>query len=986
MAKKRFNIHTSSKLFVGVVTVLLLVLGIVQIIQGQFDTALHSKRVHDFVAEATGQELTVKGKVSFSLLPTPTMYLPAVELRDAKKDSVPTLAADMLAISIAPMSLFSEPQISGVTIDSASLDLGRAKTGNLRWDWLKSGLAGTGGVSWSFSIREGRMFYRSDTAEETTRVESINVSGEMGAQPEMAGRFNLFGHDVRMDVRLGDAFVAKLTSGSDSVHFEGKADIASGDPKITGKLALDMEDMLLWLGKAGEGTPDISKAITNQFTKDTNAPLKLPLKFTGDWTQAGNAVRIANIQLQGLNSAGTGNIQSVWDDKPSIVAALDFSTWDYNRWRLLVDTLFLSESGEKQPGKEGYGQLSYALPEDISFSLHMATAKTIVNGQTWENSEMEAELDAGIITVNQFNMDLPGQTALTLFGVVSRGKTQGLRFEGSMETSGKSLRQMLTVIDPSARDLPDAGFGEFYMRSNIYLASDQLRLSEADAKINELQLGGGLVAYYDENPRLEADVKLKDINFDYFRDTWREKNKDASVVEDFMKYNNVDSFNWLRKLQTRIDFKVSVEGFTFLERAGDVASFRLYAKEGEFGIYNVHMYYPNDSLEANISLDVKGEKPALNVLFNVSDFDSAYFTRTSKKPDAAPMPEVPPVEKKTDVAPVPPAAKPAVKEKIPAKIAAPDVPKDSGGDGTLINIIQQAALVTQTQEVAAPAPASPPAAPTLPAAALATPGVKKWPETLIDTSWMNGLGGTFDISIGKLQFDGRTFDRFRIHATLKDNLLTFDGLSFYYWQGKCDISGSLYGGKVPGISIGYTIYNADVQEMMTSLFERDTVTGKVSVSGTLATSGLNYLSWLSQSEAKLVIAARGVNVQGFNLQGAVDAVNVSRTASDVLNNVNLALAKGSTEMSMDGNINIKDGVMRTPGITLKTEAITGNLTGEVRLVPWTLELSSYYQFPTMTSETVPTMTVQLIGPIDKPELQVDTSSLEAYVAKRIVGK
>ena len=122
------------------------------------------------------------------------------------------------------------------------------------------------------------------------------------------------------------------------------------------------------------------------------------------------------------------------------------------------------------------------------------------------------------------------------------------------------------------------------------------------------------------------------------------------------------------------------------------------------------------------------------------------------------------------------------------------------------------------------------------------------------------------------------------------------------------------------------------------------------------------------------------------MQGVTDAVAVSRTASDVLNNVNLAIGDGTTEILVDGNVNVKNGAVRTPGITLKAGTITGNLTGEVKLLPWTMDVTTLYQFPAMTSETIPTMTVQLEGSADKPELQVDTSSLEAYVAKRITGR
>jgi len=229
-------------------------------------------------------------------------------------------------------------------------------------------------------------------------------------------------------------------------------------------------------------------------------------------------------------------------------------------------------------------------------------------------------------------------------------------------------------------------------------------------------------------------------------------------------------------------------------------------------------------------------------------------------------------------------------------------------------------------------------------------------------------------------------DRIKFQAKLENNLLTFQNFTFSYWQGRCSVLGSMYGGKVPGISTSFTLYDIELHDMLKELMGYGNITGKASITGTLSTSGVNALSWVSQSDAKLIMAGRGVNVSGLNLQGVADAVAVSRTAADVFNNVNLALVNGSTEFTVDGNINVKNGIMKTPGITLKSGAITGGLTGEVRLVPWTMDLSMLFQFPAMTSETIPTMTVQLSGPIDTPELKTDTASLEAYVAKRIISR
>ncbi len=911
---KNINILLKSKILVIVMMAVLFLLGLTLLLQGFIHTDYYRAQIEQLVKDRTGKALNIKGAVSVSLVPIPTLYLTGVELRDIGNDKpAPTLTVDIVHIRADLGSIFSgAPRAASIILERPALELDRLDDNRIHWDWLNSAflqsITQASPQSVSIAISEGQILYRNRRTDKDVAIDHIYAQGATGAESNISGSFSSYGHRLQFEARAKPPSASaplpvSVTFSSDknnTLQLDGAVDFSADAPHVQGTFTLTLENILDWTKPKAEEKHSLLDQITNVSTQKEEKDVFLPVSFSGQWNQTGSAAHLTNGQFTGLNSAASGTMDIEWTDIPQITTALNFSALDYGQWSMLLGAL-QADGNLSLAVKNSMSQQENPLPNDMALNLSLEADKLYVGGQTWNKVQLSLGLDKAVVTVNKFNMLLPGEASLSLFGILSPGSTGGLRFEGSMETQGPNLRQMLTVFDESAIGLPELGSGNFSIRSNLYIASDQVRLSEANAKISDLQLNGGLVAYFDANPRLEADVKLKDINFDYFRDSWRKK-QDNNPKEFFLKYDKSANLNWLKKLQTNIDFRVNVEHFTFLDRPGDSASFRLFAKEGEFGIYNVHMYYPGDTLEASFSLDAKGEQPVVNVLLNTSVLDTKYFS------------------------------------------ANPDVP--------------------------------PPAA---------APADKRWPETLIDMGWMDGINGTFDISAGKMLYQDKTFTNLKLRAKLENNAVTFQSLQFNYWQGKCSVSGSIYGGTVPGISVGFTLYNAELQEMLQSLTGRDNIGGKVSVSGTLVTSGVNYLSWISQSNVELVVAARGVNVNNFNVQGVADAVAVSRTASDVVNNVNLALVQGSTEMSVDGNLNIRNGVLRTPGVTLKTAAAVGNLTGEMKLVPWTMQLSSLYQFSGMSSETVPTMTIQLSGPIGAPEMQVDTSSLEAYVAKRLVG-
>ena len=159
-----------------------------------------------------------------------------------------------------------------------------------------------------------------------------------------------------------------------------------------------------------------------------------------------------------------------------------------------------------------------------------------------------------------------------------------------------------------------------------------------------------------------------------------------------------------------------------------------------------------------------------------------------------------------------------------------------------------------------------------------------------------------------------------------------------------------------------------------------------SLSGVINTNGWSFNEWLQQMDAKLLIAARGVKVEGINLNGVSNVVDVARSSADVFNNVNNVLTKGATEFSVDGSMNIQDGELRSPSLTLRSGLVTGTIAGGVKLDSMIGQFSVLFRFANLLSDTIPTMIIQLSGNMNKPELKVDTASLEDFVARRNVGK
>ncbi len=1087
--KKKQNSPKQLKIAVGIGIAILGVLGLILLLQGMVDTRNYAERITQVIQAQTNRKVMIKGVVTAQLLPTPTLYIPGLELRDAASDKpAPAVAIDLVSIQVPLFSIFSDKlAISNITMDRPVLELVQAEDNLIHWDWMNAGLlkalsTNEAGGSVNVRVNDGRIMYRDTATEHTTTIENINMSAVSKATMSGAGSFRIAGHDLVFGMNTEAAvegqkavpFTFKATSGAtDSLEIKGNLDTSGELPDLKGTFALNLENAPEWMKATKPQEQHLFEKVTNQFTKKSDEKTLLPLNITSDWTQHGLSVQMDKFKLEGLGSAGAGAIGLTWSQwKPNLNIDMKFSAISYDQWSLLLVAAFKRE-GETMVYRDLNEAAPNPIPDNISISMNLKADEIFYGPQVWKDAQMSATIGSGAVTVNQFNVKLQGDSTVTVFGVISPSATSDLRFEGSLETTGKSLRKMLTVFDETAADLPETGFGDFFAHSNMFISADQLRLSEADVKLGDLHLNGGLVAYFDSNPRIEADLKLKNISFDYFRDVWRDKQKSSDQQDDFfLKFDKNMNFSWLKKLQTAIDFKVIVEKFTFLDRQGDNASFRLYAKGGDLGVYDINFVYPTDITKGYFKLNVNGEQPALYLSLTTGDLNTDYFNAEPyKKPDVpvvipaglanignatgpmsvgnatGPMAiTVPPLPAAAD------ASEPAFVPQLPPDMpAAPDAV--SGAAAPVAPIAPGATLsATSVTPVVPPviapvalpgdvAPTTKPAVeaitvppPTMPppreanrpkllvkpqantfqVAANSIDDVvppkaatglediakkrdksdpasigenkKKWSEKLIDMSWLNGFSGELELNVNRLFHKDIMLGNLRIKSTFGKDLVVFKTFSFSYWGGQCSILGSLYGGKVPGFSISFTLVDAQVQKVMASLTNRQNISGQVSVSAAITSSGVNMLSWVSQAEGKMVIIGRNIYVQGINMQGVTDSVAISRTSSDVLNSVNRSIFNGFTIFSVDGNLNIKNGMIRTPGIGLRTTGTVGNMQGELKLVPWTMELSALFQFPAMSTETIPTLTIQYSGTPDGGELKTDTSSLESFVAKRIISQ
>src|SRR5262249_4730509 len=126
------------KFAVVMLIVVLFALGIIQIAQGFVDTRDYREKIVNLIEQQTHKKVTIKGTVSGTLLPIPTLYIPGLELRDSNNDRpAPALAVDLISIEVPFTALFSSKfSIASISLQHPVLEVMAADDSHVHLDWL----------------------------------------------------------------------------------------------------------------------------------------------------------------------------------------------------------------------------------------------------------------------------------------------------------------------------------------------------------------------------------------------------------------------------------------------------------------------------------------------------------------------------------------------------------------------------------------------------------------------------------------------------------------------------------------------------------------------------------------------------------------------------------------------------------------------------------------------------------------------------------
>jgi uncharacterized protein involved in outer membrane biogenesis len=251
--------------------------------------------------------------------------------------------------------------------------------------------------------------------------------------------------------------------------------------------------------------------------------------------------------------------------------------------------------------------------------------------------------------------------------------------------------------------------------------------------------------------------------------------------------------------------------------------------------------------------------------------------------------------------------------------------------------------------------------------------------------------GSLDIIDADIKLAARAiiWDTFRVDgpqlaATIKNKTLTVSKLAGRMFEGAFDMTGKLVGAGVPTINGKVRIDRANVGKALFQSGNFDIEGGILNYDMALSARGRSEFDMISSLNGDGRVNVRDGIVKGFDLAAVSNRLKNLNRATDILGLFGSAMGGGATRFStLNGTVQIRNGVVRTKDMKLLADAGEGLATGFVDLPRWNMDMIA--QFRLTEHPKAPPFGMRVTGRPDNPKRLFKFEQMQAFLLQRGIG-
>lgn len=648
------------KLFAGLVIVIALAIISLLVITKLIDDKGIKEIIAARIYEYTGKELQVRGKVETYMFPSPHVMLTKVRLGDL-------FAADSIDIKLSTALLYTGGvEIRGITLNKPKLLLEKTETGN-SWDLSNESHEAlkdnrTGINIGSLTVVNGSIEYVDQINRKSVALDNITLVSDIDGLEKavtLRAETNInkvpFHFNITAD-KLSALYLPAQTSPIEIVisqdekskfTFKGTANLHSG---VKGDVSLETDHLQRWQ------TLIESMIKRNLVVYDVDEKSKDEKKhavLTTKMEMSDKGYKFNNTNFEVGNSKGTLEL-GITKEKENYNVDLNVAIDELHKEEIVYFVKYLAKDETLRPVQEDeddFGSISpqagedsviipkdaetrdfeviAGLPKNIDAYIDI-TAKNFVNeGKKINDIKIAAQMVEGEIVISQAVAQFPGESQTVAFGLIKKGY-QGLTFDGSIESAGKSFRDAVAPLLPKL-EIPKKGLGTFKAKSNVYISSKEIRFSEMDTIVESSRATGALIIYFEDIPKVDSAIHLYSIDFDKLIGS-----TDTKIIPDLSKAA-VDEFSeqarplinveWLKNIGVILTSKIEIDYYQALGKIGKKATLGLTLQDNFLRFSDIKADYNNHTIAGNFELKSDTEIPNLSLKLNMDRLNlSDYVT------------------------------------------------------------------------------------------------------------------------------------------------------------------------------------------------------------------------------------------------------------------------------------------------------------------------------------------------------------------------
>ncbi|NVK19219.1 MAG: AsmA family protein [Methylocystaceae bacterium] len=556
------------KILIGFAVLVVLVVAGLLVAPSFIDWSTYRAEIAQKVKEVTGRELTIKGKISFQLLPSPKLSVSDIHFANAVGAQNP----DMVSIRQLDVRVALLPLLGGnVHVHSLHLiepTILLEVPPNQQGNWVLSA-AGEAAQNIDtprqsgepvfnvdepeqntdlpvqiddFIIENGRLIYRdpaNDIYEEVSDLNSRFALASLNGPYEASGTLNFRNLPIGFETSVGQIIHGRTAS------FATEVTLAHGETlaRISGTVANlneapRLKTKLDIKGKSLAG-------LISAFSKEDTLPggLDRAFKMAGDLSVSAQAVSFDGdgLDLSLGDDHGRVQLDVGLGEKKTIKADISFRKIDADHWltttpyqvvapkplplvieqtsRLLPqqDIAIKAPASDADATQEREKQTpaQYLIPKDVEGEVSLNVEAILLKGESVRQLQARLALIEGEVALERLSAILPGAGEFSVVGVA--GERQGaVQFDGSLDLNVTHLRGALDWAGLDVSQVPHDRLQQLGLSTQISATPQTMRLVGLKAKMDGSTLSGAATIALRSRPSFGVGLVLDRFNVDAY--------------------------------------------------------------------------------------------------------------------------------------------------------------------------------------------------------------------------------------------------------------------------------------------------------------------------------------------------------------------------------------------------------------------------------------------------------------------------------------